>query len=102
MITVLPIRPELETFLEVGAQRSYPSKSPIKFLYVGRFAKEKNVPLLLNAWAKLGIDSSVAELRLLGEGPENDSIVYYDLKKNKLIHFYIQYDNFIFMDHLED
>jgi glycosyltransferase involved in cell wall biosynthesis len=40
------------------------------FLFAGRLSPEKNVGMLLEAWARVEDDAGAAELRILGEGPE--------------------------------
>jgi glycosyltransferase involved in cell wall biosynthesis len=41
----------------------------VSFLYVGRLAPEKNLPLIINAFAGLATTYSDAKLTLLGDGP---------------------------------
>jgi glycosyltransferase involved in cell wall biosynthesis len=69
-ITVLPIYADLKQFLAVGAVRNYQVSDTVRFLYVGRFAAEKNIPLLLAAFAAVAKKYPFAQLTLLGAGPE--------------------------------
>jgi len=69
-ITVLPIYADLKQFLAVGAVRNYRVSDTVRFLYVGRFAAEKNIPLLLAAFAVVTKKYPSAQLTLLGAGPE--------------------------------
>ena len=68
LITVLPIQADLEKFLAVGARRNYETTPAPVFLYVGRFSEEKNVSLLLKAFAVGKRRGLSGTLRLLGEG----------------------------------
>lgn len=67
-ITVLPIQADLAQFLAVGAARSYEVTSAPVSLYVGRFSEEKNVSLLLRAFAAGKRRGLKGTLQLLGEG----------------------------------
>lgn len=67
-ITVLPIRPELESFLAV--ERVTRSEPPVRFLYVGRLAPEKDLPRILCAFAETLSRGCDATLRIIGEGDE--------------------------------
>jgi glycosyltransferase involved in cell wall biosynthesis len=74
-ITVLPIQPELENFLQIGREREYQTTDPLRLLYVGRFAPEKNLQLLIGAVAeakKAGVD---LRLKLLGGGEEKKTLL---------------------------
>lgn len=73
-IVVLPIQGDLEPFLSVGDSRVYQQKTAPTFLYVGRLAPEKNIPLLLEACADLKKRGHRAVLQILGSGPENLSL----------------------------
>jgi glycosyltransferase involved in cell wall biosynthesis len=57
---------------------------PIRLLFVGRFAKQKNVPLLLNAF-KLIIEKKQwnIELNIVGDGEEKNKIIA-QIKEDKL------------------
>lgn len=69
IITVLPIQADLDSFLEVGRRRVYQGKSTPLFLYVGRFAPEKNLPLMIDAFKNISKEFPEASLTLLGSGP---------------------------------
>jgi glycosyltransferase involved in cell wall biosynthesis len=69
-IAVLPIQADLEEFLAVGKQRTYAPEGSVTLLYVGRFSPEKNVPLLLNAFAQIVALYPYVQLQLLGDGAE--------------------------------
>lgn len=72
-ITVLPIRPELESFLHTP--HVFKEKSPYTFLYVGRLAPEKDIPRILYAFAELHSEHPQAHLRIVGDGEERVRIV---------------------------
>lgn len=77
-ITVLPIQADIGAFLAVGAQRTYETDGSLRFLYVGRFSAEKDLPLLLRAFARHHERYPRSTLTLLGDGPERaelDTIV---------------------------
>jgi glycosyltransferase involved in cell wall biosynthesis len=65
-ITVLPIRPELERFLE--QKHVYATEPPYNFLYVGRLAPEKDLPRLLKAFSVAYKSRQDIRLHLVGEG----------------------------------
>ncbi len=71
-VTVLPIAADLEAFLAVGATRTYPHSAgePVTILYVGRFSPEKNVPLIVDAFAAVARDLPNVHLHLVGAGAE--------------------------------
>lgn len=70
-ITLLPIRPELESFLT----HTYEGKSnSIIFNYVGRFAYEKNISLIIDAFARVQKKYQDVQLRLIGSGSERDKL----------------------------
>lgn len=66
-ITVLPIRPEIETFLA----HTPPTRvsGAFTFLYVGRLSKEKNIPRILNAFLLLVEKYPNTQMRIVGKGP---------------------------------
>ncbi len=70
-ITVLPIRPELEAFLQV----SYTPRThgPYTFLYIGRLAPEKNILRIVEAFTSL-CQTYTIRLRIVGGGEELSSI----------------------------
>lgn len=74
-ISIIPIQADVQSFLKVGQNRQYDPQPPIKFLYVGRFAKEKNLPLLINAFASATKEHANATLDLMGSGPLQDEVV---------------------------
>ena len=67
-ITILPIQADLAAFLAVGGARQYATQPPVRFLYVGRLAPEKNLYLLVRAFATLA-QTSAATLTFAGAGP---------------------------------
>lgn len=73
-ITVLPIEADVLRFLAVGENRVYQKPETVKFLYVGRFSTEKNIPLLLEAFAAARTQGLQAKLTLLGDGPQKASL----------------------------
>ncbi len=46
-----------------------------EFLYLGRFDEQKNIPLLLDAFARVYTEHPEARLRLVGDGPDRGEIV---------------------------
>lgn len=74
VITVLPIQSDIQSFLQVGEQRVYDVAQPIRFLYVGRLASEKNLLLLIDAFADVAKKYPIATLALVGEGAEKSAI----------------------------
>lgn len=73
-IAIQAIQPRLDKFLEVGAQRLYGPKESLNFIYVGRFTKEKNLPMLLKAFALAFPDNQKITLTLVGDGPKKGSL----------------------------
>lgn len=73
-ITVLPIQSDLTLFLDVGKKREYIVDKPLQFLYVGRFSSEKNISLLITAFAKVVTQFPEVRLTLLGDGPERRNL----------------------------
>ncbi len=71
-ITVLPIRPELESFL--SCEHTYRTQPPFTFLYLGRLAPEKNIPRIVNAFAFAHKKNPNTRLRIVGEGSEQARI----------------------------
>jgi glycosyltransferase involved in cell wall biosynthesis len=69
-IVVLPIQADIDQFLAVGEKRVYEAAAVTKFLYVGRLAPEKNIPLLLGAFTQAITEGMSGSLTLLGEGPQ--------------------------------
>ncbi len=71
-ITVLPIRPELETFL--GRVREPRHAHAPSFLFIGRLSPEKNIPRIIRAFALVRRTHAEAVLRIAGDGPEKQKI----------------------------
>lgn len=73
-IEVLPIQADLNTFLEVGKKRFVATesekKTPLRLLYAGRLASEKNLSMLLRACALVQSKGVDFEVRMVGSGPE--------------------------------
>jgi glycosyltransferase involved in cell wall biosynthesis len=68
-IRVLPIRPELESFLSHSVT-PHVDGTPFIFLYVGRFSSEKNIQRILNAFSEVYTHHTHVRLRLVGSGKE--------------------------------
>ncbi len=83
-VVIQPLQPRLDRFLEVGAQRLYhhDNTQPTTFIYVGRFAKEKNVLLILQSFAAIAKENLLAKLLLVGDGPLKPRIEKYILENN--------------------
>lgn len=73
-ISVVPIQADIGAFLHIGESRSYDVRRPLRFLYVGRFSPEKNIPLVLEAFAAVSETYPDARLSLLGAGPLREKI----------------------------
>lgn len=71
-ITVLPIRPEIESFLRTP--HVFKENPPYTFLYVGRLVPEKNISRMLRAFAELHSEHPQTHFRIVGDGEENESI----------------------------
>jgi glycosyltransferase involved in cell wall biosynthesis len=71
-IVILPIRPQLESFL--SATRMKPINIPFTVITASRFAREKNIPLLIRAFAKLHAQHPDTALRIVGDGEERSHI----------------------------
>lgn len=67
-ITVLPIRPELETFLK--EVHVFNDTNSITFLSLGRLAPEKDIPRIVRAFALVNKQHPHTRLRIVGEGSE--------------------------------
>ncbi|MCA9340829.1 MAG: glycosyltransferase, partial [Candidatus Saccharibacteria bacterium] len=74
-VTVLPLPLELDTFLAVGKKRSYGTPTTHRFVFVGRLALEKNLTVLLQAFADLYKTHKNVSLELVGKGPEHDKLM---------------------------
>ncbi len=71
-ITVLPIRPELESFLEAPCVAR--GSTPLTFLSLGRLSPEKDIPRIVRAFEVLHKTYPEARLRIVGEGSERSVI----------------------------
>lgn len=74
-ITVLPIRPELESFLK--SPRFERGGNVLTFLAMSRFSSEKNIPLIVDAFSVLHNEYPNIRLRLVGDGPEKAYVEKY-------------------------
>lgn len=70
-ITVLPIRPELESFLSCDTMRQHDGYT---FLYVGRLAPEKDLTRIVHAFALLHASHPSVRLKLVGSGREEEKL----------------------------
>ena len=71
-IHVLPIRPELDVFRTAGEHKQLPEAFTV--LTASRLAPEKNIPLLIHAFALLHKKYPEVRLRIAGEGEEQSRI----------------------------
>jgi glycosyltransferase involved in cell wall biosynthesis len=71
-ITVLPIRPELESFLDV--HHTYRKTSPCTLLFIGRLAPEKNIQRIIRAFALILQDGGEHVLKIVGGGEEQNTL----------------------------
>lgn len=71
-ITVLPIRPELERFMD--GEREARGGEVLSLLMASRFAREKDIPLALRAWSMIAPTFPHAHLTLIGAGSEETHI----------------------------
>jgi len=55
--------------LAVPEERSWPAGAAVKFLFVGRPAREKGLEVLLEAWRAADLTPGTAALVLVGDGP---------------------------------
>lgn len=74
-ISVLPIQPSLAPFLQTGASRNVSSIDSCTFLFVGRFEAEKNLPMLIRAFADVRQQHVSTRLRLVGDGSQKETIL---------------------------
>lgn len=72
-MTVLPIRPEIESFL--ATSREMHTDAPCTFLYVGRLAEEKDIPRILRAFVRVHGAYPATRLRIVGDGEMKNDIV---------------------------
>lgn len=74
-ITVLPIEADLGTFFDTAPTPLWPAEPGVVWvLSVGRFAREKNFPLLIEAFRRVHLAYPQARLVLVGEGPEESAL----------------------------
>ena len=69
-ITVLPVQADLAALLPIGASRQHTPQSPLRLLFLGRLAPEKQLPVLINAVAILQTNQVAVQLHIVGAGPE--------------------------------
>lgn len=69
-VKVLPIQASMEHFLQIGSTRHVRTDSPVRLLFVGRFAAEKNIPLILRAVAGAREAGASVVLTCVGDGPQ--------------------------------
>lgn len=88
-ITVLPVQSDMQAFFKVGEQRIYVVPDEVRFLYVGRFAQEKNLHFLIRAFAQAKSEGMKGTLSLLGSGPAKSSLEseIQSLKVSQSVHF---------------
>jgi glycosyltransferase involved in cell wall biosynthesis len=60
---------DLEPFQAVGRERQPDAGGPVRVLSVGRLVPDKNLALLVEAFAECGFGAGEAELELCGSGP---------------------------------
>jgi len=70
-ISVLPIRAELESFLNVHGNQS---QDPLRIVTVSRLAPEKNIEMLIRSFANLGTEGVRSVLEIVGSGPEEQKL----------------------------
>lgn len=73
-IKVLPIQADIRSFLDIGNQRSYAESNNLNFLYVGRFSPEKNLEMLIKAFANHQSRHHTSRLLLVGDGAEYEKL----------------------------
>lgn len=71
-ITVLPIRPEIEAYLHTPHKEV--THTPFVFLIASRFSAEKNIPLMIHAFARVARNHQNIHLRIVGRGVEERRI----------------------------
>lgn len=72
-ITVLPIRPELESFL--STEHTYRTTPPYTCLFIGRLAPEKNITRIIRAFALVLQDGGDSVLKIVGSGEEQNRLM---------------------------
>jgi glycosyltransferase involved in cell wall biosynthesis len=71
---VLPVQADIQSLLDTGRSRSYQSNSPLKLVFLGRLAPEKQIPLLLYACHQLQKKHISYSLQIVGSGPEENNL----------------------------
>lgn len=71
-ITVLPIRPELEVFLQTP--HVFKEQLPLTFLSLGRLAPEKDISRIIEAFEIVHAKYPETKLRIVGDGSERGMI----------------------------
>lgn len=74
LVTVLPVQADLTALLPVGVNRTYTPQSPLRLLFLGRLAPEKQLPILLDACAILQTNNVDFQLQIVGSGPEESRL----------------------------
>ena len=69
-VTVLPVQAGMSHLLSLFATRTYQEHSPVRLLFLGRLAPEKQVDRIVRACALLRTSNIFVQLRLVGSGPE--------------------------------
>jgi glycogen(starch) synthase len=72
-ITVLPIRPELESFL--STEHTYRTTPPYTCLFIGRLAPEKNIARIIRAFALVLQNGGDSVLKIVGSGEEQNTLM---------------------------
>ncbi len=72
-IVVLPIRPELESFLESRSESTNTSDI-FTYLYVGRLSPEKNIERIIRAFALLKQEKKNIQLKIVGSGVKESEL----------------------------
>jgi glycosyltransferase involved in cell wall biosynthesis len=73
-VRVIPIMSDLESFLAVGRGRVVRHMPIISCVFIGRFAPEKDLAMLLFAFARAHALVPALRLTLVGEGPQREYI----------------------------
>jgi len=67
--------PNLNQFVSIGRSRIFEKRErPLRLLFVGRLAPEKNLSLLLRSVATLVDGRELVQMRIVGSGPEEKKI----------------------------
>jgi glycosyltransferase involved in cell wall biosynthesis len=73
-LTVLPIVTSLEAFQTASPRPLWPDQNKVTIIAVARFSREKNLPLLINAFKQVHQQQPQSQLILVGEGSEETSL----------------------------